>query len=201
MNKKVVITLMVIGIFIFSVFTGIYIYKIMNTNNKKISNINEINKNNTITEKSENTLKIGEETISINSQEEKITPNTKLVLRKYYEQCGHSINEYVEMPSELINMTREELQEQYKDWSINVFSEKEVILIKIVNDFCNEHFVLKELDGYIAIYKIDKNGKETLKEKTAISTKYLTETDKEHLKNEIKIFGIENLNKYIEDFE
>lgn len=200
MNNKTIIILMIVVMFIVSLFTGIYIYKIFNQKGTKFAKVNEIYNNRTV-EENENVLEINNRIVNANSKEEKITPNTKLVLRKYYEQCGHSINEYVEMPSELINMTREELQEQYKDWSINVFSEKEVILIKIVNDFCNEHFVLKELDGYIAIYKLDKNGKETLKEKTAISTKYLTETDKEHLKNEIKIFGIENLNKYIEDFE
>lgn len=200
MNNKTIIVLMIVGMFIVSLFTGIYIYKIFNQKETKFAKVNEIYNNRTV-EEDENVLEINNKIVNANSKEEKITPNTRLVLRKYYEQCGHSVNEYVEMPSELINMTREELQEQYKDWSINIFSEKEVILIKVVNDFCNEHFVLKELDGYIAIYKIDKNGKEILKEKTAISTKYLTETDKEHLKNEIKIFGIENLNKYIEDFE
>lgn len=200
MNKKVIIVFMLVGMFIVSIFTGIYIYRIFNQKESKFAKVNEIY-NNEIFEKNNNVYEINNKIVNANSKEEKITPNTKLVLRKYYEECGHSINEYVEMPSELINMTKNELQEQYKDWNINSFSEKEVILIKIVNDFCNEHFILKELDGYVAIYKIDKNGKETLKEKTTISTKYLTETDKEHLKNEVKIFGIENLNKYIEDFE
>ena len=200
MNKKVIIVFMLVGMFIVSIFTGIYIYRIFNQKESKFAKVNEIYNNETF-EKNNNVYEINNKIVNANSKEEKITPNTKLVLRKYYEECGHSINEYVEMPSELINMTKDELQEQYKDWNINSFSEKEVILIKMVNDFCNEHFILKELDGYVAIYKIDKNGKETLKEKTTISTKYLTETDKEHLKNEVKIFGIENLNKYIEDFE
>lgn len=200
MNKKVIIVFMLVGMFTVSIFTGIYIYRIFNQKESKFAKANQIYNNETF-EKNNNANEINNKIVNANSKEEKITPNTKLVLRKYYEECGHSINEYVEMPSELINMTKDELQEQYKDWNINSFSEKEVILIKIVNDFCNEHFILKELDGYVAIYKIDKNGKETLKEKTTISTKYLTETDKEHLKNEVKIFGIENLNKYIEDFE
>lgn len=200
MNKKVIIVFMLVGMFIVSIFTGIYIYRIFSQKESKVAKVNEIY-NNRILEENNKVYEIDNKIVNANSKEEKITPNTKLVLRKYYEECGHSINEYVEMPSELINMTKEELQEQYKDWNINSFSEKEVILIKIVKDFCNEHFILKDLDGYVAIYKIDKNGKETLKEKTTISTKYLTETDKEHLKNEIKIFGIENLNKYIEDFE
>lgn len=199
MKDKIILTLILIGIFVFSVFTGIYIYKIINKSDKEIAKINEIY-NNRIVENEKNSQEI-EEIISTNSSDKKITPHTKLILRKYYEECGHSINEYVEMPSELINMTKEELENEYKDWNINTFSEDEVILIKTVNEFCNEHYSLKELDGYVAIYKIDKNGKEILQEKTAISTRYLTQTDKSHLENEIKIFGTENLNKFIEDFE
>lgn len=200
MNKKTLITLIVIGILIFSVFTGMYIYKIVNKKEEKISYVEKMYDNKTM-QNEENILKSQNETISINSKDEKITPNTRLVLRKYYEKCGHTINEYVELPAELINMTKQDLEKQYKDWQVYVFSEKEVILIKSVNDYCNEHYKLKELDGYIAIYKINRDGKEELQEKTSISTRYLTETDISHLKNEIEIFGTENLNKYIEDFE
>lgn len=200
MNKKVLIVLMIIGIIIVSVFTGMYAYKILNKNQERISYVKKIYDNQNI-QKGENIIKKENEIINTNSSEEKITPNTRLVLRKYYEKCGHSVNEYVELPAELINLTKEELSEQYKDWEIYIFSEKEVILIKSVNDYCNEHYKLKELDGYIAIYKINKDGKEELQEKTSISTRYLTETDISHLQSEIEIYGTENLNKYLEDFE
>lgn len=200
MSKKTLIILLIIGIIIFSILTGMYIYKISNKKQENNYYVKRMYDSQTIP-KEENTLKIENDTINANSSEEKITPNTRLVLRKYYEKCGHSVNEYVELPAELINMTKEELSEQYKDWEIYVFSEKEVILIKTINDNCNEHYKLKELDGYIAVYKINKDGKEELQEKTSISTRYLTQTDISHLNSEIEIYGIENLNKYLEDFE
>ena len=199
MKGKVLLTSILVGIFLISVFTGIYIFKINNEKNKKISEMQEL-QDHTIKQNIENSIET-EETLSANSSEEKITPHTRLILRKYYEDCGHSINEYVETPVELINMTKEELEEEYKDWNVYIFSEEEVIMIKNVNGFCNEHYSLKDLDGYVAIYKVDKNGNETLQEKTAISTRYLTQTDKSHLESGIKIYGTENLNKYIEDFE
>ena len=198
MKNKVLIVSILITVFIISILIGIFIFNLLTSPNEDIANKNEI-LNNKIIE--ENSIQNTDELITANSSEEKINPSTKLVLRKYYEQCGHSINEYVEMPPELINMNKQELQEQYKDWNINVFSEKEVILIKTINDYCNEHYILKELEEEIAIYKIDKNGQEEFQEKTGISTRYLTETDKEHLKNKIKIYGVENLNKCLEDFE
>ena len=199
MKGKVLLTSILVGIFLISVFTGIYIFKINNIKNKKISETQEL-QNHTIKQNIDNSIET-EETINANSSEEKITPHTRLILRKYYEECGHSINEYVETPVELINMTKEELEEAYEDWNVYIFSENEVIMIKNVNGFCNEHYSLKDLDGYIAIYKVDKNGNETLQEKTSISTRYLTQTDKSHLESGIKIYGTENLNKYIEDFE
>jgi hypothetical protein len=200
MKNKVIIILMTISIFVVSIFTGMYVYKIFNKKEEKIANLNELYSNYTInTEK--NIVEIENAIVNANSREEKITPNTKFVLRKYYEECGHSINEYVELPQELINMTKEELEKQYKDWNVYTFSENEVILIKNINDYCDQHYILKELDGYVGVYKVDENGKENLVEKTGISTQYLTTTDLSHLKSEIKIYGLENLNKYLEDFE
>ena len=197
MSKRVFITLGIVFTFLISVFLGIYFFKRINKYDVSKINNNIYHENEV---KVQNEINFSE-TISTNSAEQKITPNTRLVLRKYYEECGHTINEYAEMPPELINMTKEELQEQYKDWKINSFSEKEVVLIKFINNFCDEHYVLKELDEYVAIYKLDKNGEESLLKNTSISTRYLTQTDISHLKSGIKVFGKENLNSYLEDFE
>ena len=54
---------------------------------------------------------------------------------------------------------------------------------------------------YVIIYKEKENGVEELYQNTGISTEYLPETDQINLKNGIKVFGIENLNALIEDFE
>ena len=135
------------------------------------------------------------------STEEKITPTTKMILKKYYKACGHAINSYVELPKEFINLNKEEVQSRYKDWNIEKFSSKEVILLKDEDGFCNEHYLLKEKDGFVAIYLIDRAGQEVLKEITDISIQYLTQKDSLNLKNGIKIYGIEQLNKTLEDYE
>ena len=44
---------------------------------------------------------------SVSSTEEKVAANAILILKKYYTQCDHTINEYVELPQELVNMTKE----------------------------------------------------------------------------------------------
>jgi hypothetical protein len=61
--------------------------------------------------------------------------------------------------------------------------------------------LLKNKDGYVAIYTLDRNEKETLKEVTEISVDFLTLTDAEKLEKGIKAYGKEALSKIIEDFE
>ena len=61
--------------------------------------------------------------------------------------------------------------------------------------------LLREKDGKIVIYKIDENGQEKLYETTEIAIDYLTDEDKENIKNGIKVNGKEELNQLIEDFE
>ena len=136
------------------------------------------------------------------SKEDRIAVNAQLILKKYFIQCDHTINEYTEIPEECVNMTKEELQKQYPEWEVIGFNSNQVILYKEFNDVCGEHFKLKIEDEKINIYLINKDGTETLYEKTNISSEYLTETDLININNgSLEIYGKEELNKTIEDFE
>lgn len=136
------------------------------------------------------------------SKEDRIAVNAQLILKKYFIQCDHTINEYTEIPEECVNMTKEELQQHYPEWEVIGFNSNQVILYKEFNDVCGEHFKLKIEDEKINIYLINKDGTETLYEKTNISSEYLTETDLININEEgLEIYGKEELNKTIEDFE
>lgn len=188
-------------IVIIAIFSGLYIYKIVNPSkeNQNNNNNNDVINNTIIKEElygdKNNIL------IDTNSNEEKTTPNTSLILKKHYNECNHTIKEYSELPSKSINLTQKEIEEEYKEWNIEEFSSKKIILIKEESGNCNQHYVLKEKNGVIAIYNIDKNGVETLKETTSISVEYLTQTDLLKIKQGIKVYGEEELNSTIEDFE
>ena len=135
------------------------------------------------------------------SSEEKISPNTSFILKKTYTDCGHTVKDFVELPQELVNMTETELKQKYPDFQVEVFSSKEIILSKKETGICNEHYLLKEREHHIAIYTIDKDGKEKLLEDTSISTQYLPETDAIAIQNGIKLYGKEALNSALEDYE
>ena len=145
------------------------------------------------------TKKIIQET---SSSENKTTPNTKIIEKVYYNDCGHLVQTENSIQEKLINKNESEFQIEYIGWEIQKFTPSEIVVYKEVNDFCNEHFLLKDVEGEIIIYGLDKNDKEKeVIRETGIQTKYLSETDIDNLKNGIKIYGNKELNAIIEDYE
>lgn len=138
---------------------------------------------------------------TVASTEEKLTANAILILKKYYQNCDHTINEYVELPQELVNMTEKEVQAEYPDWEVIGFEKGKLTLYKEFNDVCGEHFRLKVEDGKVVIYTVNTEGIESIYEKTNISSEYLTETDLINMQDGLEIYGKEELNQLIEDFE
>ena len=139
--------------------------------------------------------------ITVDSKEEKVAANAILILKKYYQKCEHTINEYVELPQELVNMTEEEVKAQYPNWEVIGFETGKVTLYKEFDDVCGEHFKLKVEDGNVVVYIVNNDGTESVYEKTNISSEYLTETDLINMQDGLEIYGKEELNQIIEDFE
>ena len=140
-------------------------------------------------------------TTEVSSTEEKVAANAILILKKYYTKCDHTINEYVELPQDLVNLTKEQVQEKYADWQVIGFEKGKITLYKEFDDVCGEHFKLKIEDGKVVVYTVNNDGTETLYEKTNISSEYLTETDLLNMQDGLEIYGKEELNQVIEDFE
>lgn len=149
----------------------------------------------------EQNIQNGIELISTSYAEVKASPNCLFEFKTYYKGCKHTTTKREHIPEELVNKTEIEMQDRYKDYKIEEFTANNIVLYQEKEGICDEHYLLKENNGYIAIYKIDNAGKEILKENTQIVTTYLPETDKQNLKNGIKIIGRENLSLTLEDYE
>jgi hypothetical protein len=144
---------------------------------------------------------IQEEMLQANSTEEKISPNCFITMKKTYNKCGHTTSEYIAIPKELVNKTKEDLEEKYAGWTIDKFSDTQIVISKKEEGECGEHYIVKDKEGKVVIYKLLEDGTENEYEVTDISTEYITDTDKINMKNGIKVNGKQELNQLIEDFE
>lgn len=195
--KKWGIIIAFIIIFIVAIFVGNYIY---DSNNEDKNTVKSENTSNSIVNQVDYSVR-NDITINTDSEEEKVSPNATLILKKHYKECDHTIKEYAEIPEEFVNLTKSEIEKEYPEWEVEKFTPLDIILIKEEDGFCNEHFILREEQGVITVYKIDKQGEESLYDTTGISVEYLTESDKLELKNGIKVYGKEELNSMLENYE
>ena len=196
--KKTLFIISIISIIFIAVFIGNFIFQ-----NKKDINIYEAKQIGDECTIEGELLELGmlDSYVQTNYNEEKVSPNAILKLKKVYLDCKHSITEKVELPKEFINMNREELENKYKDWKLEEFSSEEIIFSREYTGICNEHYLVKITGDVLGIYTIDKDGKETLKEKTEIYVDYLPLNDVSRLKDGIEVIGRDNLNSLLEDYE
>ena len=168
------------------------------------------NEDGTISIKEENNatneISYGDDSNQNNIQEtsqtdEKIAYKAKLIINKYFSGCKHTITSTVEMPSDMVNLTEEELKEKYNTWQIVSFSKNKVSIYKEFEGICNEHYIVTIKDNYIVIYKVDEKDKRSLYEQTDIITEYLPQEDIAELTNGISIEGVEKLNELMENYE
>lgn len=194
--KNFFVLLIVVLLIAFSIISCYYIYlAFINKKNNQI-NINDIAKATV-----ENGVNALLPAVAANGNEEKISPNATLVIKKHYAKCGHTTKKYLEIPKEFVNMNEQEIKKEFTSWELKGFSSNEIVMQKEEAGICDEHFILRNRDGLIAIYVEKENGEEELKEKTEISIDYLTQEDRKKLDKGIIAIGKEELNGALEDFE
>ena len=206
-SNKFIIGISIAFISILAVASGIYIYKLDNMVDEiaerekalELSKLEELVEDE-CTQYDENDIVSEETVVSTSQEDDKVTPNTILVLERFYERCGYTVIQETVMPYDVVNMTKEQMEEKYADWTIREFNLKEVVMYKVIDDRCDEHYVLKEDDGYIDIYNENEDGTLEIAELTDISTEYLAEPDIEKLNEGIKVHGKVELEKILEDY-
>lgn len=141
-------------------------------------------------------------TIEAVSEEEKVGPNTEFAIKKYYDECNHFNFEYEELPKELINLTRQEVDDYYNDeYEVENFENNALVISKEINGLCDNHFFMKLGNENIEIYKLNTDGSFALYKETEISREYLAREDIAVLEKGMYIYGEGKINATLEDFE
>ena len=198
----IVIIIFSVGIMLGAELNSIGIEKKLAEENKKIDSIQDIVvKNVQSNQKNDNYLMENEEIKAVTAIETKISPYATLTIEKYFKNCKHTTTEVIEIPKELVNMTKKELQAKYEKWEIKKFEDRDVHLYREVDANCSSHFVVKEESGKVAVFAQITDNNMQLKETTNIDFETLREEDKILIKEGIELYGEAELSSFIEDFE
>lgn len=197
--SKIIKTFLTISVFVVGVSIGMYYGAISGDEapveeKKPIDSVQDVVIKNVQSEKKEEKL---EEVVA---QEERVSPYAKMAIEKKFSKCGHTTVNILDVPKELVNLTENEIKERYSGWELTSFSEKEFTLYRIIDANCDDHYVLKDEDGYIAVYAELTDNIRNLVEKTEIEVNSLREEDRNDLSKGIRIYGREELTSLMEDF-
>lgn len=199
--NKTIITLVSIMVIIVAIFTAIAIFNPKQVEEKENIGI-QVAEEEILDECTEEHEQMeSENTVKANMQEEKTSPNCSLITKTYFSQCGHTKEEYANLPQDFVNLGSSELKEKYPDYEIEAFANNEVVLYQEKQGECGEHYMVKDKEGEVVIYQILQDGTQKELEVTAITTEYLPEADKINMKNGIQVNGKQALNQLLEDYE
>ena len=124
-------------------------------------------------------------TIETSTRDTKVSPNAKIIKKEYYKMCDHLKKEIEDVPTKHINKNEEDVEKMYSDWKIEGYSPNEIVIYKEYEGICGDHYIVKEHNGVLGIYKLNENGEEIFERDTEIPTQYLPEIDIQSVYNKL----------------
>ncbi len=146
----------------------------------------------------EGDIEYGGETVMAEAKSD-VTIGEKTVLEFVYNYSDGISETRQSIPQRsMYGWDREKTQEAYSDWQMTEFSADRVVFKKSIEGESPQHYILKENDGYVAVYYRDSG---ILKEITSTPVASLSDEDKKLFEEGLEIDGEMNLIKYIEGLE
>lgn len=200
-NRKKIrtILLVILTISIFSLSYYLCINKLKSTNFKEDKY------------KVQNESKDIDKTMTVDSNmNTSLSPNAKIIFEKKYIKSGEVITEKEESAGNLAGKKKNELNQVYKGqgYSLESMKSSEVVFVKEFDRYAPNKYVVGIKDGFIAIYKTDKDGNMFIEDEkrdvTDIKTDRLKKADIELLTKGDKYFQCntrEDAEARLEDYE
>jgi hypothetical protein len=129
-----------------------------------------------------------------------ITPNTRLILKTRYLDCGHIVVDRKDIPEAILGFDKQRLQDYYSGWDIEEFGSDEVVISTGIAGICPEHYLLGVQDDYIAVFEFGRDGNPKLKEITDIPISILRLNDQQRLRKGMLLNSMEEVNRFLEEF-
>lgn len=192
--KYILSILFIIATVYFSALAGYSLYKPINNNtNFEIKNEEAILNTKILQENIEKEVS--------KSNIAKINQSTKMVY-EYYYKVDNITETFEDTPHYfLLNLTRQQLEDTFDDWNVKSFSEKEVVMQKIMDGQSSQNYLIGEYDGYIAVYYEKEINGTKLKDITSVPISSLPLEEQEEIKKGIKVVGDDKLMEYMSNYE
>ncbi|WP_129722655.1 hypothetical protein [Xylanivirga thermophila] len=137
-----------------------------------------------------------------NQSPKTVSLNAKIHFKRLYNYCLHTTTQTVVAPKEIVGLTKEELAKNYSDWIVTDFSKNDITLEKEIDSYCPLHYMVRDEEGYVAIYKYnEENDQLDIIKQTNIKTEFLPDDTKMHILNGIGLESLEEVEAMLESLD
>jgi len=127
---------------------------------------------------------------------------TTFIFERTYKACGHNSITYRSATAEETGFSQQQIEEMYSSWEIKEFSPSIVWLCREVDDYCPNHYIIRENDGCIAIYRPVEDGQGVnLVHQTNIEVSLLNADIQERIKEGWIVDSLEQLELLMESWD
>ena len=133
-----------------------------------------------------------EEALSVTAEQERIEDGATITTKYTYTYCSHEEERQEEVSRELIGKTKEETEQYFSDFQLELFTRDEIRIVKKIDQYCAKHYLVKEETGKVVILR-NIPGTENLEtiEEAEGNLAQLLPKEREILQNG-KVFSSEN---------
>ncbi len=123
-------------------------------------------------------------------------------LERFYLSCGHTLDEEHPIESCYIGKTEEELHTLFPKWQVKRFVPEQVVLRMEISGYCPDHYIIREEDGYLIIFRADKDtGIPLVVEALEISLDQLSTELQKQIREGIVVDNMEAVEQLLENWE
>ncbi len=140
--------------------------------------------------------------VSMQANKDVIVKDTKITTTYIYKKCGHK-NITCDAPTQdMLGLSVMDFMERFPDYTIKDFTSENVSLIKIIDNYCDKHYLLKLVDNRAMVLRYNLEDDDfIIIQRTKLITNDL-DVDQIKLLNRGKLFNsIDDVNKYIDSIK
>lgn len=128
-------------------------------------------------------------------------PQSKLYFERFYTKCGDLLTEETHMAYTHAGKTREDMLLAYPTWKLTEFAKDKVVFRKDIDGYCPMHYIIKNNNGYLAVYRsLKETGELYIENELDIRFDWLDSRTQQEIRKGLVVDTAEEVEKLVENW-
>ncbi len=124
-----------------------------------------------------------------------------LIFERHYAKCNDVLSDESAMTHFHLGKTRADMELAYPRWRLTDFTPEKVVFRKEIDGYCPMHYIIKEKEGYLAVYRSHKEtGELYIEDELNVRFDWLERDVQEQIRNGLVVDTAEEVEQLVENW-